>query len=661
VLKVQFLGALTFSVGDRVLSGLPKKAQALIAYLAAEPGRLISRERLADLLWSDCASDTGRHRLRSALLAVRNALGIENLIIAAEGDGLRLIRASTWADIVEFEHLANAQDERSLSAAANLYQGEFLTDLPSISPVFDEWAQLQRARLLEIASGVLMRLSDLRSGAGDHTGAVSAAQKLVGLDRLSEEAHRTLMRAYANAGRPASALKQYQECKGILKAELGIGPSTSTSALAQQIAGKEEQVLTSEPHGAGVASLSSAPPAPDKPSIAVLPFTNMSGDPEQEFFADGMTEDIITGLSRLKWLFVIARHSTFTYKGKAVDVRQVSRELGVRYVLEGSVRAYSNRIRISGQLIDAGTGKHIWAEKYDRQLEDVFAVQDEITQNVIATIEPFLYSEEGFRSAQQPPESVATWGLVVRAITLINKIDRKANQEAQDLLELAISKEPAYARAYAILAWAKWWQVFSQWFSERNNGIDGLYRETEELAERALALDPDEPWARMTFGLTLSGSGHHDRALEQFQTALDAHPNWALGRTMYGVALLRAGCFDDAISETGHALRMSPVDPFAGLYTVFHGLALLGARRYPEALVYLRRSIKGLPDLVSHYNPLISCCGHLGLMEEAQMYLQKRNSITGTTYRVSVVRQGMRRFAHGDVFVEGLLKANVPE
>jgi adenylate cyclase len=290
----------------------------------------------------------------------------------------------------------------------------------------------------------------------------------------------------------------------------------------------------------------------------------------------------------------------------------------------------------------------------------VFDVQDEITQNVVATIEPHLYAEEGLRSAQQPPESVATWGLVVRAITLIHRVERKANEEAQTLLDLAIRKEPSYARAYAILAWAKWWKAFSQWSLDWPS-MYALYKEAEELAERALALDPDEPWARMTFGLTVSGSGHHDRALQEFRTALEAHPNWALGRTMYGVALLRAGHFDDAISETSHALRMSPVDPFAGIYTMFHGLALLAARRFPEALVYFRRSIKGLPDLVCHYNPVISCCGHLGLVEEAQMYLEKRNSIAAFPYRVSAVRQSMSRFAHGDVFVEGLVKAQVPE
>jgi adenylate cyclase len=401
-------------------------------------------------------------------------------------------------------------------------------------------------------------------------------------------------------------------------------------------------------------------PLPDRPSIAVLPFTNISPDPEQEFFADGMAEDIITGLSRLRWLFVIARNSTFTYKGKAVDVRQVARELGVRYVLEGSVRASGKRIRITGQLIDAETGKHIWAEKYDRHLEDVFAVQDEITQNVVATIEPHLYAEESLRFINQPPENVATWSLVVRALTLINKVDRKANQEAQALLNRAIGKEPSYARAYAILAWAKWWEGFNQWPKDRA-AVTALYKDAEELAERALVLDPDEPWARMIVGLTLSGLGHHDRALEQFRSALDVHPNWALGRSMHGLALVRAGQFDEAISETSHALRMSPLDTFAGLYTVFHGLALMAARRFPEALIHLRRSIKAYPDFVGYYSKLISSCGHLGLLEEAQMYLQQRDKIAGFPYRVTMVRQNMGRFAHVDIYVEGLRLAGVPE
>ena len=177
----------------------------------------------------------------------------------------------------------------------------------------------------------------------------------------------------------------------------------------------------------------------DRPSLAVLPFTNMSGDPEQEYLADGLTEDLITALARLRWLFVIARNSSFTYKGKAVDVRQVAQELGVRYVLEGSVRVAGGRMRVTTQLIDAETGKHIWADRYDRELRDLFAVQDEITERVVATVEPHLYVEEGFRATSKAPDSIDAWGLVARAVVMLNRFDRDQNVEAQALLRRAIA------------------------------------------------------------------------------------------------------------------------------------------------------------------------------------------------------------------------------
>lgn len=446
-------------------------------------------------------------------------------------------------------------------------------------------------------------------------------------------------------------------------------PIPFTDLGSQQLKNIDEpvQVLTmrfdessSASTGAQALSLARTLPLPDKPSIAVLPFVNMSPSPDAEFFADGITEDIITALARLKWLFVIARNSTFTYRGKAVDVRQVARDLGVRYVVEGSVRASGQRIRITAQLIDAKTGNHIWAERYDRHLNDIFAVQDEITESVVATIEPHLYAEESLRASMEPPESIAAWGLVIRALTLINKADRRENQQAQLLLNRAIENEPSYARAHAVLSWAKWWEAFNQWTPDAS-AVSAVYEDAAEVAGHALALDPDEPWARMTVGLTLSRSGHQNQALEQIRTALDAHPNWALGRAMCGLVLVRAGRFDDAISETGHALRMSPLDTFAGIYMVFHALALMSARRFSEALIYFRKTVQSHPDFLGQYGALISCCGHLGLIEEAQMYLRRRNKLTSTPYSVSQTRREMSRFAHADVFVEGLSKAGVPE
>ncbi len=397
-------------------------------------------------------------------------------------------------------------------------------------------------------------------------------------------------------------------------------------------------------------------PSFEKPSIAVLPFANLSGDPEQEFVADGITEDIITALARLRWLYVIARNSTFVYKGKAVGIRQVAQDLGVRYVLEGSVRTAGRRIRVTGQLIDAETGKHIWAQKYDRDLQDIFAVQDEITERVVAAAEPHLYEEEGFRAASKPPDSIDAWGLVVRAMSLINKVERRQNAEAQSHLTRAIVMEPSFARAHALLSWAVWWAAMCLWSADTQAG----YRRAAMHAQDALSIDPGEPWARMVSGLGHSTAGQHERALVELRTALDLNPSFALGHTAFGWALLRAGRFSEAIEETGWALRMSPLDSFSGFYTSTHGLALLAAQRFEDALPFLRASIAGVTDYPGPFNTLISCCGHLGLIEEARTLITTRERM-GPPLRLSMVHEILDKFAHRDVFVEGLRKAGVPE
>jgi adenylate cyclase len=383
----------------------------------------------------------------------------------------------------------------------------------------------------------------------------------------------------------------------------------------------------------------------------------MSGDPEQEYFADGMTEDIITGLSHLKWLFVIARNSTFAYKDKAVDVRQVGQGLGVRYVLEGSVRVSGSRIRISSQLNEAASGRHIWAERYDRQLDDVFALQDEITTSVLAAIEPHLYVEEGARIASQPPDHIGTWGLVVRAIGLINKLERQESDEARSLLERAIAIEPTYAKAHAILSWAVWWAAYNYWLTDEQDGV----AEAQRYAEQALALDASEPWARMMLGLCVSTDGQHERALLELEAAPRVNPSFALAHTIYGWALARIGRFDDAVVETQTALRLSPADTFLSFYEFVHGFTLLAARRFEDALPYVRRAIVAFPHFPSHYTLLISCYGHLGLQDQTKMLLTHRNSLPAPPLTVSLVRSQLRKYATGPIIAEGLSKAGVPE
>jgi len=415
--------------------------------------------------------------------------------------------------------------------------------------------------------------------------------------------------------------------------------------------------LRKRPEVPATSDAKEAPPVPDRPSIAVLPFSYFGGNPEQDYLADGLTEDIITALARLRWLFVIARNSSFVYKGRAVDVRQISRELGVRYVLEGSVRTAGGRIRISSQLIEAETGKHIWAEKYDRELRDVFAVLDDITEQVVAAVEPHLYAEEGFRAGGKQPDSIDAWGLVVRALNLTSRIDRAPNEEARTLLRRAIEMERGYARAHALLSWALWWAAYCYWLPDRPTG----YRESAAEAEYAVSLDPNDPWARMTCGLSLSQAAQHERALAELRAGLALNPSFALGHMVFGWALCRAGEFDGAVKETARALRMSPVDSFSGFYTSIHGLALLSAHRFEEALPHLRASVAALANFPGHYNTLISCCGHLGLAKEAQGFIAVRERM-GPPLRLSVLDAAISdKFVNKHVLLDGLRKAGVPE
>jgi adenylate cyclase len=471
--------------------------------------------------------------------------------------------------------------------------------------------------------------------------------------------------------RVAAALKDHLARARISREQFAFKAKLGKSTVDKLLTGlfSERTLAIAESHtGLALRALLDAPPRPqapastqpaglDQPAIAVLPFTDLSGDPEHDYIADGIAEDLITALTRLRWLFVIARNSSFAYKGKAVDVREVARELGVRYVLEGSVRTAAGRIRVAAQLIDAESGKHIWADKYDRELRDIFAVQDDITERVVAAVEPHLYVEEGFRAAGKPPDSIDAWGLAVRALGLLNRMTRAENEEAQALLRQALEIAPGYARAHALLSWALWWSSHCFWAADPR----ARYAEAETQATKALHEDRNDPWARMALGLCLSTAGQHERALGELQAALDLNPSFALGRMAFGWALLRAGYFDEAIAETGRALRMSPLDSFSGFYTSTHGLALLGAERFEEALPYLRASVAALAEYSGHYNTLISCCGHLGLIDEAREFRAARDRLGPLPLRLGFVRETLKDFAHAAVFVEGLRKAGVPE
>jgi len=353
-------------------------------------------------------------------------------------------------------------------------------------------------------------------------------------------------------------------------------------------------------------------PLPDKPSIAVLPFQNIGGDPEQEVFADGMVEDITTALSKLRWFFVIARNSSLAYKGRAVDVKQVGRELGVRYVLEGSVRRGGTRLRITAQLVEAETGNHVWAERYDRDIGDIFAVQDEITERVVAAIEPELYAAENIRSQRKPPESLDAWECVIRALSAIGLGTRETNTEAERLCRRAIAISPRYGQAHSLLSWAL--LRSTMWAGD----LPKLAPEISAEAQTALALDERDPWAHLAQGNLFNRLHRSAEAERELRRGLELNPNFALAHALLGASLAARGSHQAGIDSARHASRLSPNDRSVSMFASMALMAAhVGAGSYAECVSWARLMTETHPEHLAGHIYLTAALAMLGEMTEA--------------------------------------------
>jgi TolB-like protein len=332
---------------------------------------------------------------------------------------------------------------------------------------------------------------------------------------------------------------------------------------------------------------------PDRPAIAVLPFDNMSGDREQEYFSDGISEDIITALSKLRWFFVIARNSSFIYKGTAVHIGQVGKDLGVAYVIEGSVRKAGNRVRITVQLNDVVTGSHIWAERYDRALADVFAVQDEITEAIVASIEPQLYAAEHFRAHRKAPESLDAWELVMRAMSYHWRLTREDSLIAQELLEKAVAIDPNYGQALGVLATSYTFSAYMGWAD-----MAVTIPMAERAALSAIRADGEDPWAHTALACVYLLTRRFEDSLAEFESALRLNPNFSLAQGVYGLSLAFDGQWEKAAEASMRALRMAPRDPFSALYYGIASYAHFVGRNYDEAMRLAREAIRLRSDYV---------------------------------------------------------------
>jgi len=407
------------------------------------------------------------------------------------------------------------------------------------------------------------------------------------------------------------------------------------------------------------ATARAALPLPDKPSIAVLPFQNMSGDPEQEYFADGIVEEIITALSRFRNIFVVARNSTFTYKGRAADVKQIGRELGVHYVLEGSVRKAGNRVRITGQLVDALTGAHLWADRFDGGLEDIFDLQDNVTAKVVGALAPKLEQAEIDRAKRKPTDSLDAYDYFLRGMESFHQMTKQANDEALRLFYKAIELDPHFASAYGMAAWCYVRRKSNGWMSDRLQEVN----ETARLARQAVKLGKDDAMALCTAGYALEYVAYDfDAGSNSIDRALVLNPNLAWAWLYSGWTMVWLGEPEAAIERVTRAIRLSPLDAFLfGMYTAI-GWAHFIAGRYEEASSWATKASQEQANWPAAMRILAASKALIGRIEEAKEAIAHVRT-ADPTLRVSNLKDVFPFRRPGDLarFEEGLRKAGLPE
>ena len=398
-----------------------------------------------------------------------------------------------------------------------------------------------------------------------------------------------------------------------------------------------------------------SPAVPDKPSIAVLPFSNMSGDPEQEYFGEGITEDIITALARHRWFFVIARNSSFVYKGRAVDARQIGRELGVRYVLEGSVRKAGNRLRVTAQLIECDNAAHLWAEHYDRVVADVFAIQDEITHSVVAAIEPEMLRSEGARAAGRGPASLAAYDCWMRAQWLFHKFERGYSLDAESWADRAISLDPALVHGHMVLGRILFARIWWGWSVD----IERDRSKAVEAASRAVSLDDRDPYAHYALFLVSLLTRHHHEALAEAQRAIDLTPNFHLGYFALGFVRTYVGAFEEALQAMLLSLRLDPNESQSFAFRGQVALAHYHLGQYDEAIRQAQQALRGR-RMYFALRTMVACLGQLGRIAEAAPLINEM--VTTSPAQPRLYWQVTNPYvdeAHGVEILEGLRKAGM--
>ena len=657
VAALRLLGTFELKLSDGRVVDLPgQKDRALLAVLALSVGTAQSREKLASLLWSDRGDAQARDSLKHALTRIRQCFGEgAPCPMIADRQSVRLDPAALAIDTARFEDMMRKGTPEALEQASTLCAGDLLDGISIRDASFEDWLQGERQRLRGLHEAALLGLLDSALPVATRE---RLARRLIALDPLREAASRALMRIYVDRGETAQAIKLFEALRERLHAELGVKPELETTRLYESLRERrtEPSLPPAEPHAA---TLPAEPALPTKPSIACLPFQNLSDDSEQEYFADGMVEEIITALSRMRWLFVIARNSSFTYRNRAVDVKQIGRELGVRYILEGSVRKAANRVRITGQLIDASTGANLWADRFDGGLEEVFDLQDRVATSVVGAIAPKLEQAEIERTKRKPTGSLDAYDHYLRGMACVHRWTLGASDEALQHFRRAIALDPDYTSAYGMVARCYSQRKVSGWVTDPEQEIADSIR----LAKHVAQFGTDDPLALATAGMALGYVvGNLEDGDAMIERALSLDPNLAWGWLFSGWTKVWLGEWETALERIQRAMRLSPQDPQFFNMQTGAAWAYLLTGRYAEALACAQAALRVRPDYLNPLCIMAASSALAGNLEDARKNLAHMRQLDPGA-RISNIQQRypFRRPEDLARFGEGLRLAGLPQ
>ena len=629
----------------------------------------MTRSRLIGILWAERGEDQARSSLRQALTALRKAFsgrGPAPLQIDDEWVGLDL--AAVTVDLSDYLKECESKRPDALEHAVGRWNGALLEGLSVPDQEVQDWLFSTRQDLEGLQETALFELLTIRQDEGDDHKALAAGQALLELDPLNEAARRAVMRCHARMGARGEALRQYQACKAVLARELDVEPETETKALYQQIANggvAAEPAAAQDTSGTAALRLSDMlaidAAVAERPSIAVLPFANLSGDPAQENFVDGIAGNIATELSRFRDLFVIAGYSSLSFKSNKVPVREACRRLGVRYALEGSLQRSEDRIRISVQLIDGESGQQLWVERYDRQLEDVFALQDEVTGTIVATLGAGwggrLRKAWQRRPERRHPGNVKAFDCFLRAMDLFDSFTKEGVDAAKPCFEEAIRLDPSYSKAYSKLAWAYLVEACEGWSED----YEASLAMGHDCALASIAADDNESWGLWALAGYYVYELRHDLAITTFERALALNPNDADVLTDAGYFLCYAGRAEEGRVLALRAMKLNPYHP--EYYLMQYVQVCFDARRYLEAIDTFERlhSISG-----TAMTALYLAASHAALGQDAKAKLAVERALEmdpsfSVAKCTSVPLAPYKDPADVAHLRENLLKAGLPE